>query len=77
MSCFEEGIISDSDGNMNSSKKESQFITEEGRLGVGREDIISISFSWRKVCKRIGSCSGVAYGSGGFWFRPSSWVDRR
>ena len=37
-------LISESDGRMNSSKAELQSITEEGRLGVVREEIISSSF---------------------------------
>ena len=29
------------------------------------------------MSKRMGSCLGVAYGRGGFWFRTCSWTDRR
>ena len=37
-------LISESDGRINSSKEESQSITEEVCLGVGSEEIISSSF---------------------------------
>ena len=68
-------LISESDGRMNSSKEELQSITEEGRLEEGRDYIKQ--FLWRKVSMRMGSCLGVVYGRGHFWFRPCSWSNRR